>query len=132
MVLLGALIISIPLTAWYFCDAWQTASTAIRAFKPLLTFLPAGLSIGLLSPLSLIAARELLGRALGWEAVASVQAIWRSADWVAAFVSGMLSLVFLPRMSRAISGSAPAHALWREIGAAVRWLWIPAAVILGA
>jgi hypothetical protein len=132
MVLLGALMISIPLTAWYFRDAWQTANTAMRPFKPLLTFLPAGLSIGLLSPLSLIAARELLGRALGWEAAASVQAIWRSADWVAAFVSGMLSLVFLPRMSRAISGSAPAHALWREIGAAVRWLWIPAAVILGA
>jgi len=80
----------------------------------------------------LIAARELLAGALGWEAVASVQAIWRSADWVAALVSGMLSLVFLPRMSRAISGSGPTHALWREIGAAIRWLWIPAAVILGA
>ena len=132
MVLLGALIISIPLTAWYFRDAWRTANTAIRPIKPLLTFLPAGLSIGLLSPLSLIAARELLGRALGWEAVASVQAIWRSADWVAAFVSGMLSLVFLPRMSRAISGSGAAPALWREIAAAVRWLWIPAAFILGA
>jgi O-antigen/teichoic acid export membrane protein len=132
MVLLGALIISIPLTALYFRDAWQTSNTAIRPFKPLLTFLPAGLSIGLLSPLSLIAARELLGRALGWEAAASVQAIWRSADWVAAFVSGMLSLVFLPRMSRAISGSGAAPALWREIAAAVRWLWIPAALILGA
>jgi O-antigen/teichoic acid export membrane protein len=132
MVLLGALIISIPLTAWYFRDAWQKAVTTIRPVKPLLTFLPAGLSIGLLSPLSLIAARELLGCALGWEAVASVQAIWRSADWVAAFVSGILSLVFLPRMSRAISGSGAAHALWREIAAAVRWLWIPAAVILGA
>ena len=132
MVLLGALIISIPLTAWYFRDAWQTAVTTIRPVKSLLTFLPAGLSIGLLSPLSLIAARELLGGALGWEAVASVQAIWRSADWVAALVSGMLSLVFLPRMSRAISGSGPTHALWREIGAAIRWLWIPAAVILGA
>jgi len=132
MVLLGALIISIPLTVWYFRDALQTANTAIRPFKPLLTFLPAGLSIGLLSPLSLIAVRELMGRALGWEAVASVQAIWRSADWVAAFVSGMLSLVFLPRMSRAISGSGATHALWREIAAAVRWLWIPAAVILGA
>jgi O-antigen/teichoic acid export membrane protein len=44
----------------------------------------------------------------------------------------MLSLVFLPRMSRAIWGSQPTHALWQEIGAAIRWLWVPAALILGA
>lgn len=144
MVLLAAMTISVPLTVWYSSQSWRPMMHNSGQFKALLTFLPAGLSIGLLSPLSLIAARELMGVALGWDAVASVQAIWRCADWVAAFVSGMLSLVFLPRMSRAISACksereselglkrGSAHALWREIGAAIRWLWIPAAVILGA
>ena len=144
MVLLAAITISVPLTVWYSSQSWRPMMHNSGQFKALLTFLPAGLSIGLLSPLSLIAARELMGVALGWDAVASVQAIWRCADWVAAFVSGMLSLVFLPRMSRAISACksereselglkrGSAHALWREIGAAIRWLWIPAAVILGA
>ena len=147
MVLLAAMTISVPITVWYFSQSCRPLKDNTGQLKALLTFLPAGLSIGLLSPLSLIAARELMGVALGWEAVASVQAIWRSADWVAAFVSGMLSLVFLSRMSRAISACkaeresereselglqrGSAQALWREIGAAIRWLWIPAAVILG-
>ena len=96
MVLLAAITISVPLTVWYSSQSWRPPMHKSGQFKALLTFLPAGLSIGLLSPLSLIAARELMGVALGWDAVASVQAIWRCADWVAAFVSGMLSLVFLP------------------------------------
>jgi hypothetical protein len=103
VVLLAAMTISVPLTVWYSSQSWRPMMHNSGQFKALLTFLPAGLSIGLLSPLSLIAARELMGVALGWDAVASVQAIWRCADWVGAFVSGMLSLVFLPRMSRAIS-----------------------------
>ena len=155
MVLGAALTVSVPLTAWY-CRTLPTHLGRILAamihplvhdranrgargpsfahwshVKSLLTYLPAGLSIGLLSPLSLIAAREIMAQALGWEAVASVQAIWRCADWVAALVSGMLSLVFLPRMSRAISALEPSRALRRELWAAVRWLWIPAAFVLG-
>ena len=137
MVLSAALMVSLPLTAWY-CRTFLANERALthRAalwahVRPLLTYLPAGLSIGLLSPLSLIAAREIMARAWGWEAVASVQAIWRSADWVAALVSGMLSLMFLPRMSRAISAREPSRALRRELWAAVRWLWVPAACVLG-
>ncbi len=137
MVLSAALMLSLPLTGWY-CrkllanERGLAPRAAVWAHvRPLFTYLPAGLSIGLLSPLSLIIAREIMAQALGWDTVASVQAIWRSADWVAALVSGMLSLVFLPRMSRAISAREPSRALTRELWAAVRWLWIPAAFVLG-
>jgi len=109
--------------------SWPSGRT-LRFRTELFSYLPAGLSIGLLSPVSMIVARDQLGGALGWESAATVQAIWRSSEWSAALLSGMLSLYFLPRMSRAAAEPDPRAALRREVGRAIRWLWLPAGGLL--
>jgi branched-chain amino acid transport system permease protein len=51
MVLLAAMTISVPLTVWYSSQSWRPMMHNSGQFKALLTFLPAGLSIGLLPAL---------------------------------------------------------------------------------
>jgi hypothetical protein len=148
--LLGAsLLTSLPILFWYLFRPLGEPSATLRAglwsmrwgplwplgrtvrFRTeLFSYLPAGLSIGLLSPVSMIVARDQLGGALGWESAATVQAIWRSSEWSAALLSGMLSLYFLPRMSRAAAEPDHRAALRREVGRAIRWLWLPAGGLL--
>ena len=67
--------------------------------RPLMRFIPVGLTIGVMSPVSMLLMRAGLGESLSWHEVGHFQALWRLADWVTALASGMLSLVFLPRLS---------------------------------
>ena len=67
--------------------------------RPLLRFIPVGLTIGVMSPASMLLMRAGLAESLSWHEVGHFQALWRLGDWVAALASGMLSLVFLPRLS---------------------------------
>ena len=74
-------------------------------FRKLVKFVPVGLAIGIMSPVSMLLIRGLLSGMLTWNDVGFMQALWRASDWVTATAAGMLSLVFLPRLS-ATYGSA--------------------------
>lgn len=73
--------------------------------QKLLRFIPAGLAIGIMSPVSMLLIRGLLSKMLSWNDVGFLQALWRSTDWITATSAGILSLVFFPRFSNAY-GSA--------------------------
>lgn len=62
-------------------------------------FVPVGLAIGILSPVSMLLIRGLLSGMLSWNDVGFMQALWRSTEWVTATAAGVLSLIFLPRFS---------------------------------
>lgn len=71
-----------------------------RQWRILRRFVPVGLTIGIMSPLSMLAMRGTLSQSLSWEEVGHFQAFWRSTEWVTALAAGALSLIFLPRLSR--------------------------------
>lgn len=134
--LIASVIVAIPVLLWHLLP-WRGDRRCAQPHlhtgnsrSALLAYLPTGLSIGLLGPLALILAREQLGSAAGWDSAATVQAIWRSAEWSAALLSGMLSLYCLPRFARAAAGPQPATALRQELKRTLCWLWLPAGVAL--
>lgn len=86
---------------WLWRQRGAGALTAQRRDE-LLRFVPAGLSIGLLSPLSLTVSRLAMAEHLGWNVTGQIQALWRTTEWVTITVSGVLSYYFLPRLSEAV------------------------------
>jgi PST family polysaccharide transporter len=90
-------------------------------------YIPVGLAIGIMSPASMLLIRGLLAGALGWMDVGYLQALWRVSEWVTSAAAGVLSLVFLPRLS----------ASWRtprfgaELARSARWVLLAAAALLG-
>jgi len=92
----------------------------------LVNFVPVGLAIGIMSPVSMLLIRGTLADSLSWSDVGFLQALWRSTEWVTATAAGVLSLVFLPRFS-ATYGSARFRQEMRRAGVTVL---IPAACLL--
>ena len=68
-------------------------------FRKLLRFVPVGLVIGIMSPVSMLLVRSMLSGSLSWSDVGFLQALWRSTEWVTSTAAGVLSLIFLPRFS---------------------------------
>jgi polysaccharide transporter, PST family len=68
-------------------------------FRRLLRFVPVGLVIGIMSPVSMLLVRSMLSGSLSWSDVGFLQALWRSTEWVTSTAAGVLSLIFLPRFS---------------------------------
>jgi len=95
-------------------------------FCKLVKFVPVGLAIGIMSPVSMLLIRTLLSGMLSWGDVGFMQALWRSTEWVTATAAGVLSLVFLPRFSSTY-GSARFKS---EILRAGMIVMIPAACLL--
>ncbi|MDQ6959829.1 MAG: hypothetical protein Q9M27_02280 [Mariprofundaceae bacterium] len=95
-------------------------------FRKLVKFVPVGLAIGIMSPVAMLLIRGMLSDTLSWSDVGFLQALLRSAEWVTATASGVLSLVFLPRFS-ATYGSA---LFKREMTPAGVMVLIPAAFLL--
>jgi O-antigen/teichoic acid export membrane protein len=60
-----------------------------------------GLAIGILSPASLIVARNIVGESLSWHESGVLQALWRVSDWICGFAGGALGLLYLPRLAAA-------------------------------
>jgi hypothetical protein len=87
-----------------------------------------GLSIGILSPASMLAARAIVADALSWHDAGLLQALWRATDWVAAIAGGILMLVFLPRLSAAAGTARFAGELRRAMLA----IALPSALAYGA
>lgn len=95
-------------------------------FQQLIKFVPVGLAIGIMSPVSMLVIRGLLSGMLSWDDVGFLQALWRSSEWVTSTAAGVLSLVFLPRMSAAWGTSRFRNELLR----AGMFVLIPAASLL--
>ena len=95
-------------------------------FPKLVKFVPVGLAIGIMSPVSMLLIRGLLSGMLSWGDVGFLQALWRASDWVTATAAGVLSLVFLPRLSSTY-GSARFKGELMRAGAIVL---VPAACLL--
>lgn len=85
--------------------AWMSAGPPGRAHgvevARLHRYVVAGLSIGILSPVSVLIARRTLSDALSWSDAGVVQALWRSSEWITSLAAGILWLVVLPRLSSA-------------------------------
>ena len=60
-----------------------------------------GLVIGVLSPLSMMAARGMVSVGMSWHEAGLLQALWRVSDWVALVAGGVMAVQFLPRLSAA-------------------------------
>ena len=89
---------------------------------PLRRYVLPGLTIGILSPVSMLVARAAIGDGLGWHDTGVLQALWRVADWVCGIAAGVLSVYFLPRF-------AARGDLTAELLRAARWVLLPAAAV---
>lgn len=71
-----------------------------QALRRVAVYLPAGLSIGLLTPLSAMAIRSSLAAQIDWEAAGTATALWRASDWVLSGAAAVLYYHHLPRLSQ--------------------------------
>lgn len=85
-----------------------------------------GVVIGVMSPLSMLAARSLVADALSWHDSGVLQALWRISDWVCGFAAGVLSVLYLPRLAAAY----PQPGLAPVMRDAVRMVLLPSALLL--
>lgn len=90
----GTALLALVLVHW--TSLWQGGTW--RA-SPLPRYLWAGLSVGVLSPLSLLWLRGELAVNLSWEDVARLQALWRMTEWVTGSCASVLFLLYLPRLA---------------------------------
>lgn len=97
-----------------------------ESLRKLVRFVPVGLAIGIMSPISMLIIRSKLSDTLSWNDVGHLQALWRSTEWVTATAGGTLSLIFLPRLSGSY-GSARFKIEMIRAGVTVL---IPSAVLL--
>jgi len=70
--------------------------------------------------------RGILSDALSWSDAGFMQALWRTSEWVTGSAAGVLSLLFLPRLSAACG----AKFFPREVARAAMLVLIPSAVML--
>lgn len=94
--------------------------------RRLLRFAPAGITIGLLSPIAMVLARARISEALSWEHVAMVQTVWRANEWTTAVVAGMLYVHYLPRLVAA----GGRQAFSQVLGHAAALTLVPAALAM--
>lgn len=88
----------------------------------LASYLLPGISIGILSPASLFAARAVMASEISWESAGMVQALWRASDWIAMIASGVLSIRFLP----ALGAAAGSDRFDAQLRRAVKVVLLPA------
>lgn len=94
--------------------------------QKLARFVPVGVVIGIMTPVSMLLVRGTLSDTLSWTEVGFFQALWRAAEWVTATSAGVLMLIFLPRFSSTL-GSARFRS---EMLKATVMVLIPAACLL--
>jgi len=81
--------------------------------RSLAGFIPAGLAIGIFSPLCVLLARSLIANQQNWEVAGQATAVWRASDWILSGVVTILYFHFLPLLSRdAVKGKLN-DTIWR-------------------
>ena len=89
-------------------------------------FIPAGISLGMLSPLSILIVRALITNDQGWDFTGHTIAIWRASDWVLSAAVSILYFHFLPQWSQAQLGDRLKQAIARTL----LKLYLPCLLIL--
>jgi len=124
-----------PATLWLLVVAHALPALVLFAFplrgvartrQPITRYVLPGVSIGVLTPASMLVARAAVGDALSWHDVGVVQALWRVGDWIGGFAGGLWAIYFLPQVAAA-QGTERFHALLRT---AMRVTVIPSAAVL--
>lgn len=93
--------------------------------RALQRYLVPGLAIGILSPVSMLAARGFVADAMSWHDAGVLQALWRISDWVGHLAAGVLSVLYLPRLAAADPGAD----FQRTLAAALRAVLLPSVVL---
>jgi PST family polysaccharide transporter len=114
-----------PALVLLFVERSRAAPRFRSRSHPLRRYLLPGLSIGILSPASLLVARAIVGETLSWHEAGVLQALWRVAEWVSSFAAGILSVHFLPRLA-ALRGTLQFRA---EMRRAALWTLVPAVAV---
>lgn len=121
----GLVCLLIALYAWM--NQTANARTQLRnAFKAVMVYLPAGFSIGLLTPLSAMAIRSSLAHQIDWQAAGTATALWRASDWVVSSASAFLYYHYLPKLSV----WAQAGQLKKELPKVMRHVLLPCGALL--
>jgi PST family polysaccharide transporter len=100
----------------------------VRDRRLLRRYILPGLVIGVLTPLSMLAARGIVSVEMSWHEVGLLQALWRVSDWVASLAAGVMAVYFLPRLAAAYR--TPQFA--RELKRAALVTILPSAIALAA
>jgi len=118
------LLVALPM-GWFLQRTSRHAEDA-AALRKLAHFTVAGLAIGIMSPASMLLVRGTLADELSWNDAGLMQALWRASEWVTSGAAGVLSLIFLPRLSAANGTPGFSHELRR----AALIVLVPSAVLL--
>jgi len=97
------LALALPALALMFVFPWARSpiSPDRDRDRGLRRYLLPGLTIGVLTPLAAVAARDIVSAAMSWHAVGLLQALWRVSDWVGNVAAGVMAVHFLPRLAAA-------------------------------
>ena len=98
-----------------------TRSELVAASKPLMHYLPAGFSTGLLTPASVFIGRSTIANHLNWDALGSVTALWDISAWALNSAQTVLNFYFLPLLSRQVLTAE----LRSQIGKIIVWVGLP-------
>lgn len=86
---------------WRWRHSTTNAKIALLdATRRLIKYLPAGLSIGLLTPLSGLLIRSTLAQEMDWNAAGTATALWHASDWILSGSVGVLYYHYLPILSQ--------------------------------
>ena len=105
----------------------RPAGAASWRDSPLKRYLLAGVSIGVMSPASMLWSRAELAHSLSWDEVSQLQALWRTSEWVTGLAGSLIGLVWLPRMAAATDRATFLH----QIQHTWKWICIPGALAIG-
>lgn len=108
--------------------AWAEPPEREHDRRLLRRYVAPGLVIGVLTPLSMVAARGIVSSEMSWHEAGLLQSLWRVSDWVASLAGGVMAVHFLPRLSAAYRTPRFANELRR----AARVTVLPAALALAA
>jgi hypothetical protein len=90
-------------------------SQVVKCAVKLARFIPAGLAIGIFSPLCVLLARSFIADQQSWEIAGQTTAIWRASDWILSAVVTVLYYHFLPILSRDALEQKISEAIWRVV-----------------
>ena len=107
--------LALPALALMFVFPWARPpiSPDMDRDRGLRRYLLPGLTIGVLTPLGAVAARDIVSAAMSWHEVGLLQALWRVSDWVGNVAAGVMAVYFLPRLAAAHGTPRFAHELRR-------------------
>lgn len=91
-------------------------------------YVPPGLVIGVLTPLSMVVARAIVSSEMSWHEAGLLQSLWRVSDWVGSLAGGVMAVHFLPRLSAAYRTPQ----FTKELGRAALVTVLPATLALAA